>query len=291
MNKKKHLIIFITINYTLSILLSLFMGLTGGHESRFISLGYISMFIPAIAVLIMTAVFKTALNVDWQRFPVKWILPALFLMPVVIHVVCLPILAFLNNGSLPWQSWLKPDNNDLYYAPPEKGWGVLTNSEFIFRIIINAIAGVVIVSVLAIFEEIGWRAWMLPRLIKKFNVKKGILTGAFIWALWHVPFILSGISYIDNIPMYATLLVPIGTFGAGIIINWLWLKTKSIWIVSLSHGALNNWGQYAFKYMKDTKSSDSILLLIGIEVSLLITGFIIFFKMKNDYNIDEVITE
>jgi hypothetical protein len=84
------------------------------------------------------------------------------------------------------------------------------------------------------------------------------------------------------VPLYATLLVPIGTFSAGIIISWLWLKIKSVWIVSLAHGSLNNWGQYAFKYMQDLKISDSILLLVGVDTSLLITGLIILLSMKND---------
>lgn len=281
--RKNHLIIFITISYALSILLSLFIGLTGGHESKFISLSYISMFIPAIAVLIMTNVFKAPVNkFDWNRFSLKWIIPALFLMPGVIHATCLPLLSFLNNGSLPLQAWLHSDSNGLYHTPVDKGWGTLTKSELVIKIIINAIIGLTIVSVLAFFEEVGWRAWMLPRLIKRFNVKKGIIIGSLVWALWHVPFIISGISYIDNVPLYATLLVPIGTFGAGIIISWLWLKTKSIWIVSLAHGSLNNWGQYAFKYMQDLKSSDTIRLLIGVEVSLLITGLIILLTIKND---------
>ena len=38
--------------------------------------------------------------------------------------------------------------------------------------------------------------------------------------------------------------------------------------------------------MQDLQSSDSILLLIGIEFSLLITGLIILLRMKNDYDID-----
>lgn len=289
MNKKNHLVIFIAITYCLGILLSLFIALTGGHESKFIAEGYASMFIPAIAVCVVSTVYKSPAKVNWNEFPVKWIFPALFLMPLVIHIVCLPLASFLNNGSLPWQSWLHADNNGLYYSPADKGWGVLKNNELIIKIIINAFIGLIIVFMLAFFEEIGWRAWMLPRLIKKFNTKKGILIGSFIWALWHVPFILSGISYIQGIPLYATLIVPVGTFGASIIISWLWIKTKSIWIVSLAHGALNNWGQYAFKYVKDLKSSDSILLLISVEVSLLITGFFILFSMKNNYSIEKEI--
>ena len=184
---KNHLIIFIEISYALSILLSLFIGLTGGQESRFILLGYVSMFIPAIAVLIMTNVFRATVNkFDWNRFPLKWIIPALFLMPVVIHAVCLSLTSVLNNGSLPWQAWLHADSNGLYHTPVDKGWGTITKSELVTKITINAIIGVIIVSILAFFEEIGWRAWMLPRLIKTFNVKKGIIIGSLVWALWHV---------------------------------------------------------------------------------------------------------
>jgi membrane protease YdiL (CAAX protease family) len=190
--KRDYLFVFVAINYTLSILLSLFIGLTGGHESRFISLSYVSMFIPAITVLLMTAIFKAPVNkFDWNRVPVKWIIPALFLMPVVIHAVCLPLLTILNNASLPWQGWLHADNHGLYHVPADKGWGTLTGGELVIKVIVNALTGVIIVSVLAFFEEIGWRAWMLPRLIKKFNVKKGVLIGAFIWALWHVPLYLA----------------------------------------------------------------------------------------------------
>ncbi len=113
--KKDYIAVFVAINYALSILLSLFIGITGGHKSKFIGLGYISMFIPAVAVLIMTKEFKVPVNkFDWNRFPVKWIIPALFLMPVVIHAACLPLLTVLNNGSLPWQAWLYADNQSSY---------------------------------------------------------------------------------------------------------------------------------------------------------------------------------
>jgi hypothetical protein len=44
--------------------------------------------------------------------------------------------------------------------------------------------------------------------------------------------------------------MPIVIIGAGLIIGWLWVRTESIWMVALAHGALNNWGQYAFKFMR-----------------------------------------
>lgn len=234
----------------------------------------------------MNNLFKAAVRVEWSKLPIYWLLPALLLMPVTIHIVCLPLISFLNNGAFPWQPWLTA-KNDLYISPGNLGWGILTSSELVLKIFINAVTGIVIVSALAFLEEIGWRGWMLPRLIKRFNVKKGVFIGASIWALWHVPYILSGILYLKGITVYLILLInPFGIFGAGLVIGWLWTKTKSIWIVSIAHGALNNWGQYAFKYMQDSKKnlqSQQIWLSVGVNGSLLILGLIIFITMKNTY--------
>src|SRR5215218_4476066 len=102
MKPRNYLNLFISITFGLSILLSLFIELTGGHESKFIWLQFASMPIPAFAVLIMTYVFKAPTDEPgWNRLPIKWLLPALFLMPLLIHIVCLPLIAFLNAGTLP----------------------------------------------------------------------------------------------------------------------------------------------------------------------------------------------
>lgn len=283
----KDLRAFLAITFGLSILLSLFIGLTGGQESQFIWMRFTSMSIPALAVLIMHNIFKAPINeLDWKKFPIRWLPPALFLMPLVLHIVCLPLLALLNSGSLPWQSWLTPDEQGLYHSPASLGWGTLTSGEVLFKIAINAVTGVIIVSLLAFLEEIGWRAWMLPRLLKRFDVKKGVFIGAVIWALWHVPFMLSDILYLKAIPKYFILLInPFGIIGAGIVISWLWLRTKSIWMVSIAHGALNNWGQYAFKYMQENGTNlqlQQIWLFIGVNGSLLVLGLIILATIKTN---------
>jgi len=287
MKENNNLLVFIAITFSLSILLSLFIGFTGGHESKFIWLQFVSMPIPALAVLIMTNLFKAPVKeIEWNKLPIYWLLPALLLMPVTIHIVCLPLIRFLNNGTFPWQSWLTT-KKDLYISPNNFGWGTLNSSELVLKIFINAITGIVIVSALAFLEEIGWRGWMLSRLIKLFNVKTGVFIGALIWALWHVPFMLSGILYLKAVPVYLILLInPFGIFGAGLVIGWLWTKTKSIWIVSIAHGALNNWGQYAFKFMQDSETnlqSQQIWLFVGVNSSLLILGLVIFITMKDTY--------
>jgi membrane protease YdiL (CAAX protease family) len=84
------------------------------------------------------------------------------------------------------------------------------------------------------------------------GARTAVVVTAIIWAVWHVPFQLSGIQHIDAVsPVELALGVPFGIMATGLILGWLWLRTESLWIVSIAHGALNNWGQYAFKYMKD----------------------------------------
>jgi hypothetical protein len=56
------------------------------------------------------------------------------------------------------------------------------------------------------------------------------------------------------------------------VIGWLWIRTESIWIVAIAHGALNNWGQYAFKFMRDVATPDPALLLVAGFLGLLIVG-------------------
>src|SRR5262249_595244 len=56
---------------------------------------------------------------------------------------------------------------------------------------LTATVGTVLSCVSAFGEELGWRGYMLTRLIVA-GVPKPVLVSGLIWALWHVPLILSG---------------------------------------------------------------------------------------------------
>jgi membrane protease YdiL (CAAX protease family) len=148
------------------------------------------------------------------------------------------------------------------------------------RIVLNAGVGVIAVSILAFFEEIGWRAWLLPRLAERMGERRAIITVAALWAFWHTPFVLSGILHIDGMPgAVATMILPLGQFGAGLVIGWLWTQTRSIWIVMLAHGALNNWGQYVFKFMRDLEEHQTLALTAG-SVALTVLGTVLLAAMR-----------
>ncbi|MGH9161153.1 MAG: CPBP family intramembrane glutamic endopeptidase, partial [Vicinamibacteraceae bacterium] len=57
---------------------------------------------------------------------------------------------------------------------------------------LNIVVGLIASSTLAFFEEAGWRAWMLPRLVQRMGPRRGIVVSAMIRAFWHTPFALSG---------------------------------------------------------------------------------------------------
>ncbi len=244
------IIAFVTVAYGLVAALSFVVWSTGGYRSPLIGLAFVVMLVPALAAVMVRAAMKTDVRIDWTRLPARYLPVALLLMPVTLHAIFLPQIA--RAGPLPWQDWLTPGADGLYHSPESRGWGVLTFPGLIGRIAANAAFGLAIVSGLALFEEIGWRGWLLPRLMERMGARLAVVVTSIIWALWHVPFGLSGIDKIDGMsPIQVAVGIPVGVAATGLIIGWLWVRTESIWVVAIAHGALNNWGQYALKYMRD----------------------------------------
>jgi membrane protease YdiL (CAAX protease family) len=283
----KAIVTYLGISYVLSIILSLVIGATGGQDSPVFGLAYLSMFLPAIAVWIVYMATKERPLIAWQRFPLTYLPTALFLMPAVLHLAMLPAMAFIEGG-LRLQDWLSPQPDGLFHTPASRGWGNLTTSSLVAHIAINALVGLAIVSFMSFFEEIGWRAWLLPRLRERMGARRAVVAVAVLWALWHDPFELSGILHLDGVsPLKLAFFMPTGTMAAGLILGWLWIRTESVWLVSIAHGALNNWGQYAFKYVRDTRNPNADLAVLGTGyVALLVLGVLLLWRDSTFESLD-----
>ena len=277
----RSVLVFIGIAYALSGALSLLIGLTGGHASALISLSYLSMFLPTAAVLFVAFVVNEPLCIRWNSFPIRFLPVALFLIPGVLHAVMVPLMGRIEGG-VQWQDWLMQEPDGLYHAPASLGWGALTIQGLAIHIVVNAIVGLVVVSFLAFFEEVGWRAWLLSRLVNRIGARRAAIGTSIVWALWHVPFQLSGIQYIEGVsPLRLSLTLVPGIMAVGLILAWLWLHTESIWLVAIAHGASNNWGQYAFKYMKDSNAPHRVMAVLGAgSLVLLLVGFLLLWTVK-----------
>ena len=92
-------------------------------------------------------------------------------------------------------------------------------------------------------EEFGWRGYMLPRLVKRYSTRKGVLIHAFIWWAWHLPVIFTigirqgiGSSVGESIALI-TLITLIPSMMNAVIFAYVWTATKSLAVSSVYHSA------------------------------------------------------
>ncbi len=93
-------------------------------------------------------------------------------------------------------------------------------------------------AVAAAGEEIGWRGFLLPRLLPMGTVPAIVVMGV-IWALWHAPLILLGYNYPAGPRWWALTCMSGMCIALGPVLAWLRLRTRSIWPCALFHGAIN----------------------------------------------------
>jgi CAAX protease family protein len=94
-------------------------------------------------------------------------------------------------------------------------------------------------------EEIGWRGYMLTRLVDA-GVPKPILTSGLIWGLWHVPLILGGVYLVGPPPLLAALLWMVTATAFSFVFARVRLDTGSVWPAIALHSAWNAIIQAAF---------------------------------------------
>ena len=101
----------------------------------------------------------------------------------------------------------------------------------------------------ALGEEIGWRGFLYPQLKARFGRTRGLVLGGVIWGAWHWPLIaLIGYEYgaaagnaagYVGYPILGMLVLCVFTVALGILCDWAYEKSDSIWLPALLHGAIN----------------------------------------------------
>ena len=88
-------------------------------------------------------------------------------------------------------------------------------------------------------EEIGWRGYMLTRLIDA-GVPRPVLVSGLIWALWHIPLILAGIYAAGPYPALSAVIFVVSVTSAAFVFARMRLETGSIWPAIFAHSAWNS---------------------------------------------------
>ncbi|MEK0313532.1 type II CAAX endopeptidase family protein [Cohnella sp. 56] len=157
-------------------------------------------------------------------------LPFILLYPVVIG-----LLAYGIAWGTGLASYTDPDT--FIHAPP----GLLFAAVLLFQVV----AGTVVGLIGSVGEELGWRGYMLTRLVDA-RIPRPLLTSGIIWGIWHLPVILFGHYDSGPYPVLSVLLFMISVTSFGCVIGRLRLTTGSIWPAFLLHACWNAVIQDAF---------------------------------------------
>ncbi len=119
---------------------------------------------------------------------------------------------------------------ELAKLPPLKVLAVLQLAMVGLGSLINAVP--------ALGEEIGWRGWLLPKLMP-LGTRWAVLISGVIWGLWHAPLILLGYNYPTAPGWLGLVCMTAMCIPVGAVLAWMRLRSGSVWPAALGHGAFN----------------------------------------------------
>lgn len=123
-----------------------------------------------------------------------------------------------------------PAQSHLYSESP--------SSNLLASLFVSATLGTAVSCVATFGEELGWRGYMLTRMIAA-GMPTPILVSGIIWALWHVPIILSGQYASGAHPRLSAVLFVIGVVAESYLVGYVRLRSGSVWPAVTMHGAWN----------------------------------------------------
>jgi uncharacterized protein len=140
--------------------------------------------------------------------------------------------------------------------------------------ILDVLAGLVIGTLLALGEEIGWRGYMLPRLLD-FGVVPAMLIVGLLHGIWHLPLMLTTDYYHGTgNPLLVVPLFLITLSLVGIVYGFLRIWTGSVWPVAIAH-SMANMAWEMMNRITQTKSPLVVEYLGGESGLIVISGLLI----------------
>lgn len=276
----RHIGLFMLISYGLFALFAApFWVLPGGvgHPRYNLVIG-IGMWTPAIASLIVA---KLVEKTSWRtrvglRFRGKWgrvLLWSVLAVLIVwaVHFISTAIMVLRGvPGDLTGGTWLSGTIQTL----SESTGAPVSATQAIITTFLGALMGLLITSVLALGEEIGWRGWLWPAL-KPLGTLRAAVVGGIIWSLWHLPIVLIGHNYAGHNRMVAVLIFILPCIGMSLLFGAITDRAGGNPIpAAFAHGAFN--AQFGLIVMiMSAPGTETANLLI--DTSLGVTGAVVLF--------------
>src|SRR5262245_60289353 len=193
-------------------------------------LAFALMYMPAVASMVARLTFREGFGDVSFRFGGRKGMRAMWLAwayPIVVGSLAYGIA---------WATGLAQ-----FQLPLPPASHLFTNSavaNLLTSFLLMATLGTAVSCLSGFGEELGWRGYMLTRLIMA-GVPKPVLVSGLIWALWHLPLILSGQYAAGLRPQLSAVLFVIGTLADGYLAAYVRLRSGSVWPAVMCHGAWN----------------------------------------------------
>ncbi|WP_299528944.1 CPBP family intramembrane glutamic endopeptidase [Ulvibacterium sp.] len=221
------------------------------YKSNNPNISFLSVFVPSALALALTAiasggkgVFELFVQQTIRKTALKWFLVSLIGIPIVASLAMLTSLQF-----------------DI--------------SRFHLRTT-QLLPEVIVIVLIAIGEEYGWRGYLLPRLMKNLNVFHSSLLLGFIWGLWHFPAYLIGTGVPQEMEFLVFLVwVILGT----LFISWIYYYTRNVLTAIFVHISANA----AFNYLPILPEfSGSMDAFWGLVLYLTILILVVYYFGRKD---------
>lgn len=257
---KKRIVIFLAFAFGITWTGSLALYLTVGKDDLFMA-GFLANWIftlwsPALANVATRLITKEGrghlmlrpnFRRGWRFYLAAWVLPWLAtIVGTAVYYLLFPQFFDSNLGGMRQQLAI--------LLPPLATWTAAANYWAIlpaFTLLVMILV-VPIYAVLSFGEELGWRAYLLPKLVEHFAgasaedpahtsrryaaaVCKAALLIGVIWGVWHWPARL----LFSGMPILHLLLDLVPMCSVSLLFAWVTLRSGSMWPAALGHSAYN----------------------------------------------------
>ena len=175
-------------------------------------------FIPGMAAVVFLLRSREGFrSVGWGSGPLIYWVWAI-LLPVIALAISLPVSIRFGYAAL---------------APASTAIGKLALHPI--KVLENVMIYTAIAIPFAFAEELGWRGYAQGKLIRRFGLVVGLIFLGIIWGFWHTPIYYFLRTYPEHPVLGPFVLTPIDNILAVVPMGWLYIRSRSIWVPTLTH--------------------------------------------------------
>ncbi len=200
-------------------------------------IGLIGAYGPSIAAIIVQSVLDKkqlkSLLKKLIQIRSQWkLLSFVIVVPVILYIIAYLISALIYNGNLDVH-WMLGFSNLSFWFLAALPFGPMG-------------------------EELGWRGFLLPKLLDQFSIIKSSILVGLAWGIWHLAsFSFPGAAIPDFLPVsfWSILLFCVNTIALSMVYTYVHLKSNgSVFMAIILHAFFNAASNIVFDFFSETEN-------------------------------------